>query len=296
MTLADDVGDREPLREERAPAFQMLSLEAIKAELNRPYPLCEAERSAFLRNGSIKLKNVVSPDAALTLRAEQKALLERAHSARLDAVGDGRFLSLEMVWTENPLVRAFVLSPRIAGIAAELLQVPAVRLYHDNILSKEPAGGRTPWHFDDHHFPLATHNVATAWLPCQAIPPWMGPLAFARPIEAWKLVKDVPFNTRDTSYDREVAARFQENEVVVDDAPFDLGDVSFHHNLSFHTAAANRSTLSRIVLANTYYEDGARVIDDPTMVSGDWRKFIPDTEPGEPAASPLNPICGRADL
>jgi hypothetical protein len=27
------------------------------------------------------------------------------------------------------------------------------------------------------------------------------------------------------------------------------------------------------------------------MVSGDWQKFIPDTLPGEIAASPLNPIC-----
>jgi hypothetical protein len=27
------------------------------------------------------------------------------------------------------------------------------------------------------------------------------------------------------------------------------------------------------------------------MVSGDWQKFIPNTKPGEIAASELNPIC-----
>ena len=70
-----------------------------------------------------------------------------------------------------------------------------------------------------------------------------------------------------------------------------LGEASFHHNLSFHTAGENRTSQSRIVLANTYFADGARVVEKPTMVSGDWQKFIPGVGPGEIAASELNPIC-----
>ena len=48
-------------------------------------------------------------------------------------------------------------------------------------------------------------------------------------------------------------------------------------------------------LANTYYRDGARVINSPTMVSGDWQKFMPNVKPGEVADSPLNPICWPID-
>jgi ectoine hydroxylase-related dioxygenase (phytanoyl-CoA dioxygenase family) len=173
--------------------------------------------------------------------------------------------------------------------------VPAVRLYHDNILSKEPGCGRTPWHYDDHHFPLATHDVVTAWIPAQPIPLAMGPLAFAAPMEAYRLVEAVEFNKVDTSYDRKVAEVFRENGIRVDETPFEIGEVSFHHNLNFHTAARNRTTQSRIVLANTYYVDGARVVDAPTMVSGDWQKFIPGVGPGEVAASELNPVCWPAD-
>ena len=73
--------------------------------------------------------------------------------------------------------------------------------------------------------------------------------------------------------------------------PFELGEVSFHHNLNFHTASRNRTNRSRVALANTYYRDGARVINAPTMVSGDWQKFMPNVKPGEVAASHLNPIC-----
>ena len=65
----------------------------------------------------------------------------------------------------------------------------------------------------------------------------------------------------------------------------------FRSNLSFHTAPENKTTQSRIVLANTYFADGARVIKNPTMISGDWKKFIPETKPGEIVSSDLNPIC-----
>ena len=160
-----------------------------------------------------------------------------------------------------------------------------------NVDRSETRCGRTPWHYDDHHFPLATHDVVTAWLPAQPIPLAMGPLAFAYPIEAHELVKDVPFDKSDTSYDRRVGELFAAHGVAVDDSPFAMGEVSFHHNLSFHTARSNHTTRSRLVLANTYYADGARVVDEPTMVSGDWQKFMPGVGPGDIAASELNPVC-----
>ena len=77
--------------------------------------------------------------------------------------------------------------------------------------------------------------------------------------------------------------------------PFKMGEVSFHHNRSFHTAAANKTNQTRVVLANTFFADGTRIVEQPTMVSGDWQKFIPGVNPGEIAASELNPVCWCAD-
>lgn len=273
------------------PAAPALDAQALAEEMATPYDLTQSQTEAFRRNGFIKLKGVLSPGAVTALRQTLAERLGAAFHTELDGGADGRFLSEEMAWLDDDVLRAFTLSPRIAGICGELLGVDAMRLYHDNLLSKEPGCGRTPWHYDDHHFPLNTHDVVTAWIPAQAIPRAMGPLAFARPIDVWKQVAHVPFDKTDDSYDREVAQIFRQAGVDVEDGPFEEGEVSFHHNLSFHTAGPNASTLSRMVLANTYYADGARVVDEPTLVSGDWRKFIPDTEPGELAASRLNPVC-----
>ena len=277
------------------PHLEMPSDGDIGEELIAPYNLTEDHCRAFRRDGFVKLPHVLSPGTVMRLRRELLRLLGETFGVSIDGSSNDRFLSLEMMWLGNALIRSYVLSPRIAKISADLLGVKSVRLYHDNALSKEPGCGRTPWHYDDHHFPLATNDVVTAWIPAQPIPVAMGPLAFAKPLSAFELVKDIDFNKFDTSYDRQVAEVFKLNNVAIEDGPFAMGEVSFHHNLCCHTAAGNRTTQSRVVLANTYFADGARVIDQPTMVSGDWQKFIPGVGPGDVAASVLNPVCWPAN-
>ena len=292
VSLAEnDGGDAQVLPAPPMPDVEIPSDDAIIAELAAPYALSDAQIAFFQSNGFIKLREVFSPGAVLRLRGELIRLLRAEFGVDPDHGAQDRFLSLEMIWPDNPLLRAYVLSPRLAQISADLLGVPAVRLYHDNVLAKQSGCGRTPWHFDDHHFPLDTHDVVTAWAPAQAIPLEMGPLAFAYPLDVHQLVDAVSFEKTGTGYDRGVADVFARNNVAVDETPFEIGEVSFHHNLSFHTAARNRTDRSRVVLANTYYRDGARIVDAPTMVSGDWQKFMPGVGPGEIAASDLNPVC-----
>ena len=264
----------------------------LKQQLSNPYNLRKEDIRSFQKNGFIKLKNVLTTCALHALRCEILSLLEKNFSNERKK---NRFLSLEMMWLENTLIREFVLSPRITKICAELLSVKKIRLYHDNALVKESGCGRTPWHYDDHHFPLETNDVVTAWIPAQAIPIEMGPLTFAKPLEVYKLVENIEFNEFDTSYDKKIIDIFKKEQVSIVEEPFELGEVSFHHNLSFHTASENKTTQSRIVLANTYFADGARVVNNPTMISGDWKKFIPATKPGEIVSSNLNPICWPAN-
>lgn len=262
-------------------------LKRIHASLSEPYPLEQRAIDQFTNDGYIKLKHVIEPGALTLLRQRMSAIL-------LEALGHApglAFRSNEMMWLHDDLIRRFVLSKRIAQIAARLLNVSAVRLYHDNALSKEPGCGRTPWHYDFHHFPIDSLNVCTAWIPLQRIPKEMGPLAFAAAMDTYKLVENLPFNKFDASYDKQLGDVFSSNEVPIDDSAFDLGEVSFHHTLSFHTAGANRTKDSRMALATTYFEDGARLVPNPTMISGDFQKFMPGIHPGGIINSDYNPVC-----
>lgn len=156
-----------------------------------------------------------------------------------------------------------------------------------------PGAGRTPWHYDAHHFPLDSPDVLTAWIPLQPTPVEMGPLAFARGADTWRLVADVEFDKHGTSYDRWVSEIFRDS-FVVEDGPFAAGEISFHSAHCFHTAGANRTTTARMVLATTYFRDGVGVVPAPTMISGDWQKFMPGAHPGEVVASEYNPVIGRS--
>ena len=291
VSLADGEPPAELVAIEPPPRAPTPSLEALRRELAEPYPLSGAQVEGFRRDGYAKLPRVLSAGAVTLLRDELLRALATEFSAKLDGDVTDRFLSLEMVWLENELISEYVLSPRVAGICAGLLGVERVRLYHDNVLSKEPGCRRTPWHYDDTHFPLDTHDVVTAWIPAQPIPLEMGPLAFAKGMQLYRQVERLEFNKHDTSYDRAIIDLLREVDAVIDETPFALGEASFHHNLSLHTAAPNRTRQSRVVLANTYYVDGARVVTRPTMVSGDWQKFLPGVRPGDLAASELNPVC-----
>ena len=289
VTLADNKDNATNIID--IPPIQHLDMPSdseLGVELSTPYKLTKDHKLAFHRDGFIRLPNVLSPAAVFRLRKELIHLLNKTFPENNRA---NRFLSLEMMWIESPIIRQYVLSPRIAKISADLLSVKSVRLYHDNALSKEPGCGRTPWHYDDHHFPLETNDVVTAWMPAQPVPLSMGPLSFAKPLNVFNLVKNITFNKNDTSYDKKVTEIFKANNVSIDSKPFGIGEASFHHNLSFHTAGTNSTSQSRIVLANTYFADGARVVKEPTMVSGDWQKFIPGADPGGVVASEFNPVC-----
>jgi ectoine hydroxylase-related dioxygenase (phytanoyl-CoA dioxygenase family) len=288
MSLAENetAGGAKPLLElPEPPVHKFPDATELVEELSRPFQLSSDQIEAFQQQGFIKLKNVLSA-GSLSLLRHELSMMFKQESEQLG----NRFGSLEMMWEQNQTIRAFVFSTRLAKLAADLLGVAAIRLYHDNGMSKEPGCGRTPWHYDGHHFPIATDNVCTVWIPLQEIPDAMGPLGFAKSLEVVKLVDDIPFNKFDTSYDRRVNERLREKDIEVDLTPFDLGEVSFHHNLNFHTAGPNRTTTRRMVLATTYFEDGARVIDAPHMVNGDWRRFMPGVEAGETIDTPLNPV------
>ena len=65
-----------------------------------------------------------------------------------------------------------------AKVAAALLKVDAVRLYHDQALFKEAGGGHTPWHQDQYCRPLDTEHTLTIWIPLVGVSRDMGSLQF----------------------------------------------------------------------------------------------------------------------
>jgi ectoine hydroxylase-related dioxygenase (phytanoyl-CoA dioxygenase family) len=190
------------------------------------------------------------------------------------------------IWRTSRVVEEFIRSRRLAQIAADLMGCDRVRLYHDQALCKEAGGGITPWHVDQHYWPLSTDRTITAWVPLQAVPAELGPLAFA--VGSQQMLSGRHLEISDES-ERHIGMTLKDCPTV--ETPFDLGEVSFHSGWTFHRAGANQTQYIRHVMTVIYF-DGDATVTEPRndFQKNDLAEWLPGCVPGEPAASPINPL------
>jgi len=259
---------------------------------------CELPASAvhdFNANGFVKLPRVLSPDIVAHYEPEitHKVIeLNTQHLplAERDTYGKA-FLQVSNLWQHSEMVREFVFSPRLAGIAAALLGVDAVRLYHDQALYKEPGGGITPWHADQYYWPLSSDRTITVWVPLQETPAEMGPLAFASGSHRLSYGRGLSISDESERVLQEVLA---EQDFPLAQTPYELGEVSFHSGWTFHRAAPNNSGTARRVMTIIYMDADITVaepVNEPQRA--DLSNWMPGAAVGAVPDTPLNPVLYR---
>jgi ectoine hydroxylase-related dioxygenase (phytanoyl-CoA dioxygenase family) len=263
------------------------------SDLNDAYPLSPVEVESYRRNGHTLLRGVASPEeaaayrpvirnAALRLNTETRPLADR------DAYGKA-FLQTMNLWRRDEGVRRFTLARRFAGIAARLMGVPAVRIYHDQALFKEPGGGPTPWHQDQYYWPLDTSRTITMWMPLVPVPPEIGSMTFGSGSQRLGFLGQFFISEEsDRVFDKMIADNNIRRDAYGAMAP---GDATWHSGWTLHSAAGNPTDAMREVMTVIYFADGARIItpDNPSR-QDDLDQWLPGLRPGDIAASPLNPL------
>lgn len=262
-------------------------------ELDSLYPLPSQSIDFFRENGFVKLKQVLSPDVVAHYGEEisRKVLelnpLKNVPMAERSTYKKA-FIQITNLWQKSEAVRAFSCSKRLAQIAASLMGTRGVRMYHDQALFKEPGGGLTPWHADQFYWPLATEKCCTVWIPLQATPLEMGPLAFAAKSHHFQFGRDLEISDDSERLLREALAR--ENFRHVEE-PFELGEVSYHYGYTFHRAGGNATGAFRKVMTVIYMDMDMHLLEDMNEKRKiDWQAFCPGVAPGALIDSPLNPV------
>jgi ectoine hydroxylase-related dioxygenase (phytanoyl-CoA dioxygenase family) len=266
--------------------------QSIQEILDTPYTLSQDQIDFYVKYQYIKLKQVIDVDTLQFFNEHISAQVDKMNqvtTALEDRTTYGKaFLQLFNLWTENELVKSFVFSKRIAKIAADLMQVDGVRLYHDQALFKEAGGGITPWHADQYYWPLSSDKTVTAWIPLQATPLEMGPLEFSAASHA--IVEGRELEIGDQSEEvLQKKLRVTDFQHIIE--PFDVGEVSFHSGWVFHRAGANRTNEMRKVMT-IIYMDRDMVLKNPDNINqqNDWETWCPGAKIGEIINTPLNPI------
>ncbi len=269
---------------------------AMLPDLAAAYQLSAGQVAEFQRNGHILLPGVASAAEvaayrSVILAAREQFGAERTPLEQRDTYGKA-FLKGMNLWPKDEGVSRFVLSPRFGRIAADLLGVDGVRVYHDQALLKEAGGGITPWHQDQHYWPLDTDNTITMWVPLLDVSPEMGTMHFASGSHKEGYLGDMPISD-DSEQKFEEFIRHRGYKIAPGVA-MKAGDATFHYGWTLHGAPANATAVTREVMTVIWYADGARVTEPDNMNrQRDLERWMPGLKPGDLAASALNPLVFR---
>jgi ectoine hydroxylase-related dioxygenase (phytanoyl-CoA dioxygenase family) len=262
----------------------------VQNDLKGTYSLTPEQIESYRKNGYIKLKHVLSPETLAYYGREITRKVKELNTEHLPLeerdLYHRAFLQIENLWPKSEVAREFVFSPKLGRIASQLMGVTGVRIYHDQALYKESGGGITPWHADQYYWPVDTDKTITAWIPLQETPMDMGPLAFCPKSHSVTYGRDLEIGQE--SEDRIGEALKNHG---IDEAGFDLGEVSFHSGWTFHRAAPNTSGKPREVMTIIYMDEDMRLTQPVNSYQeADRASYAPGIAVGDIIDSPMNPV------
>jgi ectoine hydroxylase-related dioxygenase (phytanoyl-CoA dioxygenase family) len=264
----------------------------MNQSLSTMYPISQDQIGQYQRDGHILLKNVAAQEDVKVIRPLIIGIVDGVAKA---GETQGRisdyskmFTQTTNVWRKNELIREFIFADRFARIAADLMGVNGVRLYHDQALVKEPGGKPTPWHQDYYYWPLATEHAITMWMPLVDVTTEMGSMSFVQGSHVESAYEQLPISETSQEYFERV---IKNQNGKIRSYSLNAGDATFHSGRALHSAHANASSRRREVITVIYYADGTRIMElDNQHRKVDMQVFHPGQMPGELAASELNPL------
>ena len=256
--------------------------------------ISEDQRNSFRTNGHLLVESLCS-STELSPFIDPLLSLGGAISWNKDialedqGTYDRAFHQAINLWRLDHVAAAFVMGKRFAHVAAQLLDVNGVRLYHDQLLNKKANGGHTPWHQDAFYWPVAGHHAITMWMPLMDVTAEMGIVEFvngshhegdlkggaiseASEQKLSELVDGGDFST--TSYKR-----------------INAGDATFHAGWTLHRAGNNSTQMDRPVMTVIYIADECPVLNlEREEQRLDLFMYLPGVKEGDSAISPMNPL------
>ena len=270
---------------------------AVRPSLTEPYPLSAADSDAYRSDGMAVIRGLASREEVEAYRPLIGAAVHRLNTE--DRPLDQRttyrraFLQVPNLWRRAPSVAPFVLSPRFGGVAAGLMGVSGVRIYHDQALFKEPGGGYTPWHQDQVYWPLDSPNTITMWMPLVDVPQGMEFIVGSHKSGDLGGSSLLISDASEQHFDDMIAQMDLKRRQV---GPLKAGDATFHAGWVAHRAAGNPTERMREVMTVIYFEDGIHVGGQLSQARRrDLETWLPGLGDGDLAATELNPLVFRRE-
>lgn len=266
-------------------------------DLSSEIAISEEKIKSYRRDGHVCVRKICSQkeldafftpiaETLETYRKERRKLEDRDtyHKA---------FLQVGNLWTRNEAVKKFVLARRFGKIAADLMGVDGVRLYHDQALFKEPHGGPTPWHQDQFYWPIEGNNTITMWMPFTEATVEKGAMTFASGFQNDGPMTQLAIGDESARF---FSKKLRDEDLTLKTYELNPGDATWHGGWTPHKAPGNSTDEMRPVMTIIFVDADARVsepMNDKQPM--DMKAFFPGLKPGDVISSHLNPCVYHKD-
>ncbi|MEL6984312.1 MAG: phytanoyl-CoA dioxygenase family protein, partial [Actinomycetota bacterium] len=140
------------------------------------------------------------------------------------------FVQCMRLWETDPAVQPFTFHPRLAETAATLLGVPAVRLWQDQALYKEPGGRPTDAHQDAPFWPIGDAPLVSAWIPLAPSTEANGAMGYVPGSHRLGKLRTVDLTRPEVAVDILADPALDGRRPVTVEAP--VGSVVWHHGFT----------------------------------------------------------------
>ncbi len=231
----------------------------MKAQDAFPHLLSDAVIEQFNQEGFIATPEVFSATELRTLghAVDDEVSKRSAHDTRevgQKSTYEQSFVQCMRLWETNSVVRDFVCDGRLAGMAAQLLKVPSVRLWQDQALYKESGGRETDAHQDQTFWPIGDAPLLSVWIPFDAVSHNNGAMAYVPGSHLAGGLRPVDITHTTEPYD--ILSDPKLSQRLPRWMEVDAGEMIWHHGFTVHQAAANSSARTRRVFTVVFIADG----------------------------------------
>jgi ectoine hydroxylase-related dioxygenase (phytanoyl-CoA dioxygenase family) len=243
----------------------------------------QAQIEKFQRDGFVVIEGFFSAeeletwrrvtDEAVRARLERRGGLTNQNS---DEFYKNVFTQCLRLADDNEEVKRLVTDERLGEVAAQLVGVNGVRIWHDQALIKQPYGNQTAWHRDTPYWAVHSRKTVNMWFALDDATLENGCLWYlpgTHLLGDYRLVK-IGSNMRDlfTAYPEWLS-------IAAVPAPCPAGSAVIHNGMTAHAAGANMTPRPRRAMTSVYFPDGERYNGQPDTLPEVYYKTL---EVGKP--------------
>ena len=244
----------------------------------------------FRRNGFVMVPDVLTAEelARYGSAVDEAVARRKRHDHRPlteKSAYEQSFIQCMNLWEDSPAVLPLTFHPVICEMAARLLGVDAIRVWHDQALYKEAGGRLTDPHQDQPYWPMKETDTITAWIPFDGSTLATGCMGYIPGSHTIGLREFVNIFRPEAAIEILKLPQLKDAKPVWVEVP--RGGVTFHHGLTVHLAKPNLSTSTRRVHTIIFFRDGST--RSTAFPHDSVERF--KIKIGDPIASPVTPIA-----